>query len=113
LAVPLLLYSQIFWLTNYGAYNYYAFYEEIYQQFYVKIAIFGYYIPDIFFFISAFLFTKKILSFEDKDTQIIHLFKSVGRKFVRLYPLYIVVLVIYWVVSPALHVGPIWYVYQQ
>lgn len=59
----MLLFGQIFWLTNYGAYNYYAFYEEIYNQFYVKVAIFAYYVPDGFFFISAFLFTRKILQF--------------------------------------------------
>jgi peptidoglycan/LPS O-acetylase OafA/YrhL len=100
-------------LTNYGAYNYYAFYEEIYQQFYVKVAIFGYYLPDIFFFISGFLFTKKILSCEDKDQRYIHLFKALGSKLVRLYPLYIVVFLIYWLVTPCLHAGPIWYVYQE
>jgi len=59
----MILYGQIFWLTNFGAFNYYAFYEEIYDQFYVKFAIFAYYLPDVFFFISAFLFTKKVVSY--------------------------------------------------
>lgn len=111
LAVPLLLFGQIFWLTNFGAYNYYAFYQDIYQQFYVKVAIFAYYIPDIFFFISAFLFTKKVLSFEDDHHK--RLLKAVGWKLLRLYPLYIVVLAIYWGITPGLHAGPVWFVYQE
>lgn len=67
--------------------------------------------PDIFIFISGFLFTRKILAFE--DNHIVNIFKSVGWKLLRLYPLYIVVLVIYWGISPALHAGPIWYIYQE
>ena len=61
LALPLMLYGQIFWLTNKGAFNYYAFWEELYDEFFVKFAVFSYYLPDIFFFISGFLFTQKIL----------------------------------------------------
>lgn len=110
LALPLALYGQIFWLTNSGAFNYYAFWEEIYDEFFVKFAVFAYYIPDIFFFISSFLFAQKILLSQEED---LNLFKTLGKRLARLYPLYIVVFLIYWCISPALHAGPVWYKYQE
>lgn len=109
LAVPVLLYGEIFWFTNFGAYNYYAFYEEIYEQVYVKFALFGYYMPDIFIFISGFLFTRKILTIQ--DNKLPNILKAIGWKLLRLYPLYIAAFIIYWGISPALHAGPIWYIY--
>lgn len=30
-ALPLVVYGQVFWLSNRGAYNYYAFWEELYD----------------------------------------------------------------------------------
>ena len=35
------------------------------------------------------------------------------KKFVRLYPIYFAILIIYWVISPSLHEGPVWYVYEN
>jgi len=60
-ALPFIAYGYLFYLGNYGAYNYFSFNEEIYSTFYARIAIFAYYIPDIFFFISGFLFSRKLI----------------------------------------------------
>jgi peptidoglycan/LPS O-acetylase OafA/YrhL len=57
------------------------------------------------------VFTKKVVSCQENQYK--NLFKVLGLKLIRLYPLYIVVLIIYWGVSPSLHVGPVWYVYQE
>jgi peptidoglycan/LPS O-acetylase OafA/YrhL len=111
LAIPVIMFGQIFWLTNFGAFNYYAFREEIYDKVYIRFAIFSYYLPDIFFFISAFLFTRKVAEVEDKPFH--HLFKALGWKVLRLYPLYLAAVAIYWGVTPGLHAGPVWYVYQE
>jgi peptidoglycan/LPS O-acetylase OafA/YrhL len=63
--------------------------------------MFAYYIPDGFFFISAFLYTRKIMQLPNGEYS--GLFKAFAWKICRLYPLYIVALVIYWGISPALH----------
>jgi len=37
--------------------------------------------------------------------------KAVGIKILKLYPLYLVVIFIYWFVTPSLHAGPLWSTY--
>lgn len=53
----------VFYLSNFAAYNYFAFENEIYSSFYAKFAVSAYYLPDIFFFISGFLFTQQLLRY--------------------------------------------------
>jgi peptidoglycan/LPS O-acetylase OafA/YrhL len=108
LAIPVLLYGQIFWSANFGAFNYFSLFESVYETASAKLAIFGYYLPDIFLFMSGFLLTRRLLS-GGYGT----LLGEIWHKLVRLYPLYAVTVAIYWGVSPALHAGPVWYVYQQ
>lgn len=36
-----------------------------------------------------------------------------GRKLYRLYPLYIAIFLIYVCISPSMHSGPVWYVYEN
>jgi peptidoglycan/LPS O-acetylase OafA/YrhL len=71
------------------------------------------YVPDILFFISAFIFSKKAFAYavtvDNFHSNILKLFKS---KFVRIYPLYIAAILIFWTITPTIHAGPIWYVYQ-
>ena len=38
---------------------------------------------------------------------------SFGKRIGRLYPLYLAVLLIYWCITPSLHMGPVWYKYQE
>ena len=73
--------------------------------------MFAYYLPDIFFFISAFIFTQKLLAIEGDYFPAI--FKNLGSRVARLYPLYFMVLLIYWCITPSLHMGPVWYKYQE
>ena len=38
---------------------------------------------------------------------------AIARRFARLYPFYLAVWIIYWLVSPGLHAGPVWFVYEE
>lgn len=70
----------------------------------------SYYIPDVLFFISGFIFAKKGFQIiEVEKRPITPLFQMLGRKMRRLYPLYLLIVIIYWLVSPSLHAGPVWY----
>lgn len=40
------------------------------------------------------------------------IFGAVGKRLLRLYPLYIAVILIYGFVTPSLHAGPLWNVYM-
>ena len=60
ISVPILIYGECFYLSNQAAFNYLSFNEEIYSSFYAKLAMFSYYLPDIFLFISGFLFASKV-----------------------------------------------------
>lgn len=62
LSVPFIIYGYYFYLCNQGSFNIFAFNTEIYKAFYSNVATFSYYIPDIFYFISGYLFTKKIFN---------------------------------------------------
>ena len=112
LSVPLLVYGEIFYLSNFGAFNFMDFQNQIYESFFSTIATFTYYIPDIFFFISGFLFANKLLCYEEEDKNKFIL-KSILKKFIRLYPLYFFTILIYWLISPTVTSGAVWYVYQQ
>lgn len=75
---------------------------------------FAYYLPDVFFLISGFLFARKLFRMEEyKEEKEHELLKALGRKVLRLYPLYFLAIIIYWFVTPALHAGPLWVVYEQ
>ena len=114
LSIPLIILGQIFYLFNFGTYNYFAFTDEIYSTFYSKLACFAYYLPDIFFLISGFLFARKLFRMDEyKEEKMFEMLKIFGRKFLRLYPMYFIVICIYWFVSPALHAGPLWNVYTD
>jgi hypothetical protein len=54
-------------LSNYGSNNYFSFDAEIYGTFYSKVATFAYYLPDTFFFISAYLFAKKLIVLDERE----------------------------------------------
>ena len=76
--------------------------------------MFSYYLPDIFFFISGFLISQKLFSSENsEESKNVLVLKSVVKKFTRLYPIYIAVFIIYWLVTPGLHAGPVWFVYED
>jgi peptidoglycan/LPS O-acetylase OafA/YrhL len=81
---------------------------------YSKIAIASYYLPDILFFISGFIFAKKgftLIELENKPIK--PLISNLVNKLWRLYPLYLLIIIIFWQISPTLHSGPIWYEYQS
>lgn len=61
MALPFIAFGYLFYLSNYGALNYFSFQEEIYGEFYAKVAGFAYYLPDAFFFISAFVLARKLI----------------------------------------------------
>lgn len=67
----------------------------------------------MFFFISGFLLASKLLPTEEQPKKKRDVVIAVGRKYLRLYPLYLAVLVIYWLVSPGLHAGPVWFAYED
>lgn len=78
------------------------------------MATFAYYLPDIFFFISGYLLTKTVFTeVEFAANKSMFLLAKFGRKLLRLYPIYIVCLVIFWVIVPSLHSGPVWMVYKD
>ena len=106
ISVPSLIYGECFYLSNQAAFNYLSFNEEIYSSFYAKLAMFSYYLPDIFLFISGFLFASKVIQHQN-------LMQAIVDKVARLYPLYLATLLIYWLVSPGLHAGPVWFVYEE
>lgn len=76
--------------------------------------MFSYYLPDVFFLISGFLFASKICAYGGiEENKNIKLMATIGMRMVRLYPLYIAVFLIYWLITPGLHAGPVWYVYED
>ena len=112
LAVPLALYGYLFYLCNIACYNYTAFAEELYDTSFSKAAVAAYYIPDSLFFMSGFLLARKgfsMLEVEQKPQRVV--LKVLKDKLVRWVPLYWAFIVIYWLISPSLHAGPIWYEY--
>lgn len=64
-SLPLIIFGEVFYLSNFGAYNYFSFRNEIYQSFYSRVGVFAYYLPDIFFFMSGFLFSRKIIRMDE------------------------------------------------
>lgn len=42
-----------------------------------------------------------------------NIFAAFFRKLVKLYPLYLVIILIYWFVTPSIHAGPLWNVYES
>jgi len=114
MAIPLIIYGYTFYLSNIASYNYFSFNEEIYDQFFAKIALSAYFVPDIFFFMSGYLFAKKAFTFESiKEGAQQRLLGLTLRKIKKLYPLYLCAIIIYWTISPSLHSGPVWHIYEQ
>jgi peptidoglycan/LPS O-acetylase OafA/YrhL len=113
LAMPFIAFGYLFFLGNYGAANYFSFEQEIYGTFYAKVAGFAYYLPDAFFFISAFVFARKLIRRDEADdgSSGLSIFGALGRRLLKLYPLYIVMILVYGFVTPSLHSGPLWVVY--
>ena len=111
----MIVYGELFYEANKAAFNYSSFDSSIYSHLFSRIAMLSYYIPDIFFMISGFLFCKKMLAIDsaEPDNPYIEVIKNVGLRMARLYPVYISVFLIYWCITPALHCGPVWYVYQD
>lgn len=72
--------------------------------------MFSIYLPDTLFFISAYLLSIKCLQ---NDSSVKFLSTQLLKKFLRLYPIYIGIVIIYWLISPSLHQGPVWYVYEN
>jgi peptidoglycan/LPS O-acetylase OafA/YrhL len=64
-SIPFLAFGYLFYLSNYGAYNYFSFNQEIYGTYYARIAVFAYYLPDIFFFISGYLLSRKLIQLDE------------------------------------------------
>lgn len=101
-------------MSNYGAYNYFSFNTEVYRTFYSKVATYAYYLPDVFFFISGYVFTKKLIEVDEaEDNKPSSVLAAFAKKLIKLYPVYFVVILVYWAVSPTLHAGPLWNVYQD
>jgi peptidoglycan/LPS O-acetylase OafA/YrhL len=112
-AVPLIVYAYYFYLCNKGSFNIFAFNSEIYDTFYSKVATFAYYLPDIFFFISGYLFTKHVFTqVEFAGNKTAFLLTVFGKRLLRLYPIYIVCLLIFWFILPSLHSGPVWRIFE-
>jgi peptidoglycan/LPS O-acetylase OafA/YrhL len=113
-SVPLIIYGYYFYLCNKGAYNIFSFNSEIYDSFYSNVATFAYYVPDIFFFISGYLLTKDVFTeVEFAGNKSMFLLGKLGKKILRLYPIYIACLVIFWSIVPSLHSGPVWMIYAE
>lgn len=109
--LPMVIYGQGFFYRNFAAYNYYAFSQEIYETFYSKVAMFSVYLPDTLFFISGYLLASKCLLVEVIEGT--HIAQFLGRKLYRLYPVYIAIFLIFSTITPSLHSGPVWYVFQD
>lgn len=78
------------------------------------MATFAYYIPDIFFFISGYLLTKTIFTeVEFAANKPMFLLSKLAKKLIRLCPVYIVCLVIFWSIVPSIHSGPMWMIYSD
>lgn len=114
-SLPFIAFGYLFYLSNYGAYNYFSFDSEIYSTFYAKVATFAYYFPDIFYFISAFVLARKLINLDEVEdsNKTLNIMAVALRKLIRLYPLYIAVLLIYWLITPSIHAGPLWNVYME
>ena len=111
-AVPIATMGYLFYLCNRGSINYFGLTENIYDSFTAKVAVTAVYLPDILFFISGYVFAKRgfsLLAAHHKPLK--PLLWHLGRKLLRLYPIYIAVVLIYWQISPVLHGGPVWFVY--
>lgn len=112
LALPFLLFGYQFYLANRGAENYFSFNSEIYSSAYSRIALLSYYLPDIFYFISAFTFTGKLIQLDElEDNKLANIFTAFLKKLLKLYPSYLAIIVVYWAITPSLHAGPLWNVY--
>ena len=78
------------------------------------MATFAYYLPDLFFFISGYLLTKNVFNEVDfAANKAMLLVQKLAQKLLRLYPIYIACLVIFWGVVPSLHSGPVWVIYER
>ena len=114
IAVPLALYGYLFYLANLGSINYFSLQENTYDTLFAKVAVTAVYLPDLLFFISGYLFARKgfdLLHAHHQPTK--PLLMHLGKKMLRLYPLYLGIVLIYWQVSPTLHGGPVWYHYMD
>ena len=61
---------------------------------------------------SGYLLTKNVFNeVEFAANKTMLLVKRFADKLLRLYPVYIVCLVIFWGIVPSLHSGPVWAVY--
>jgi len=106
----LALYGYLFYLCNLGSYNYSSFIDEIYETTYSKVAVAAYYLPDILFFMSGFLLSRKgfaLVEVEQKPAQA--LWNLLKDKLLRWGMLYYSFVLIYWLISPCLHTGPLWF----
>ena len=113
LSIPLITFSLIFVESNKAAFNYISFADSIYSQLFTKIALFSYYLPDLFFMISSYLLASKLIRINtDEDNPIEIICTTFQKKIVKIYPIYLSIIIIYWGISGALHCGPVWYAYE-
>lgn len=63
------------------------------------------------FFFSGYLFTSNAVKLEECSF-IAHV-KLLFNKILRLYPLYVLSLIYYWIINPAINIGPVWHIYQR
>lgn len=66
IAIPWIISGEIFYLWNLGSFNYFSMDADIYHKVWAKLALAAYYLPDIFFFISSYLFIKIALKLYEK-----------------------------------------------
>ncbi len=50
---------------------------------------------------------------DEPDNKVQAMWKIHLKKLFRLYPVYITVIAIYWAITPSLHAGPVWFVYEE
>lgn len=73
--------------------------------------MFSAYLPDTLFFISGYLLSTKCLQLDVLEPK--HIAQFLGRKLYRLYPTYLAMLIIFALITPSCHAGPVWYVYED
>lgn len=70
----------------------------------------AYYLPDILFFMSGFLLSRKgfaLLEVEQRPARA--LWRLMREKVMKWGVLYYSFVGIYWLISPCLHAGPLWF----
>lgn len=91
--------------------NGHSFKESLFYSVAYRVALISLYLPDIMFFFSGYLFSSSALKLEDRNlaSHLLLLLKKIA----RLYPLYLLSLLYFWIINPAINIGPVWHIYQQ